>query len=78
VALLGQAKQYATGDEELLAVIAKVQEPPEKTAVRGHHGYYGGYYDRPYHHRHFDCTWFVYATTMAAVKWCAVNSTILL
>ncbi|MBA4416496.1 MAG: hypothetical protein C0392_01090 [Syntrophus sp. (in: bacteria)] len=61
VALLGQAKQYAAGDEELLAVIAKVQEPPEKTAVRGHGGHGGhhyGYYDRPHHRRHFDCTWF--------------------
>lgn len=69
--LLKQARQYAAGDSELLAVIAKVETPPEKTAVRGHHG---GYHDRYYehdryydrydyyrprhHHRHYGCTWF--------------------
>jgi hypothetical protein len=61
VALLDQAKQYAAGDTELLAVIAKVQDPPEKTAVRGHgrgHGGHYGYYDRPQHRRHWGCTWF--------------------
>lgn len=73
-ALLDQAKQYAAGDSELLAVIAKVETPPLKTAVRGHHGGYhdryydhhdrGRYYDRydyyrpRYHRRHYDCTWF--------------------
>ncbi len=62
VALLDQAKQYAVGDEELLTVIAKVQTPPEKTAVRGHghghgHGHHG-YYDRPRHRHHWGCTWF--------------------
>ena len=69
--LLKQAKEYATGDEELLTVIAKVQDPPEKTAVRGHFGPPGpppppgfggppgpwGYYDRPYHRRHYSCVW---------------------
>lgn len=68
-ALINQAKQYAAQDSELLAVIAKVQTPPEKTEVRGHHGPhgyqgprgdrydYGYYYDRPRHHRHFRCDW---------------------
>ncbi len=37
--LLKEAKTYAAGDEELLAVIAKVETPPEKTAVR--HGGFG-------------------------------------
>lgn len=70
-ALLDQAKKYAAGDSELLAVIAKVETPPLKTAVRGPHGgYHDRYFDggrhhdrwdyyRPRHHRrHFDCTWF--------------------
>jgi hypothetical protein len=70
-ALLDQAKQYAAGDSELLAVIAKVETPPQKTAVRGHHGgYHDRYYDRghyrdrydyyePRHYRrHYGCTWF--------------------
>jgi hypothetical protein len=70
-AMLDQAKQFAAGDTELLAVIAKVETPPEKTAVRGFHGgYHDRYYDhgRPYdrydyyrprhHRRHYDCTWF--------------------
>ena len=58
--LLNQAKEYAAGDTELLAVIAKVQEPPEKTAVRGHGDFRGphGYYDRPHHPRHYRCMWF--------------------
>jgi hypothetical protein len=55
--LLNEAKEFAAGDNELLAVIAKVEEPPEKTAVRGHHGYHG-YYDRPHHRRHYECVWF--------------------
>jgi hypothetical protein len=57
-ALLAQAKEYATGDAELLAVIAKLQDAPEATAVRGHgrHGDGPGYYyDRPYHHRRHGC-----------------------
>src|SRR5512140_2897798 len=33
-ALLESAKQYAAGDAELLAVIAKLQEAPEATEVR--------------------------------------------
>jgi hypothetical protein len=56
--LLGLAKEYAAGDAELLAVIAKLQEASEATAVRGwrHHGDGPGYYyDRPYHHRRFGC-----------------------
>jgi hypothetical protein len=54
--LLNEAKEFAAGDSELLAVIAKVEEPPEKTAVRGHHGPHG-YYDRPHHRRHYECVW---------------------
>lgn len=49
--LLDQAKLYAANDAELLAVIEKVQNPPEEVAVRGHHGHgyrghggHGGYY----------------------------------
>lgn len=59
VALLNQAKEYAAGDTELLAVIAKVEVPPEKTAVRGHGDRFGGggYYDRPRHHRQWRCVW---------------------
>ncbi len=58
VALLDEAKQFAAGDDELLAVIAKVQEPPQKTEVRGHgRGHDYGYYDRPHHRRHYECTW---------------------
>jgi hypothetical protein len=59
--LLAEAKKFAEGDDELLAVIAKVETPPEKTAVRGygpggfHRGYYYGW---PEHHRHFRCVWF--------------------
>jgi hypothetical protein len=50
-ALLNQAKEYASGDKEVLAMIAKVQE--EKTTVRAPHhphhyhhhgGYHGGYH----------------------------------
>ncbi|MHC1727849.1 MAG: hypothetical protein AB9866_17910 [Syntrophobacteraceae bacterium] len=73
VALLNQAKELAAGDKELLAVIAKVQEPPEKTEVRrhgrhhgghgghrGHGGWHGGhhgYYVRHHHPRFYGCTW---------------------
>jgi hypothetical protein len=70
-ALLDQAKQYAAGDSELLAVIAKVETPPQKTAVRGYHGGYHdryyeygrpydryNYYERRHHRRHYGCTWF--------------------
>jgi uncharacterized membrane protein YgcG len=42
VALLDQAKLYAANDGELLAVIEKVQTPPEEVAVRSRHGG-GGY-----------------------------------
>jgi hypothetical protein len=66
-ALLNQAKQFAADDQELLAVIAKVQNPPEKIAVRGRHdgrGDYGGrdfgpghYYGRPHHERNYGCNW---------------------
>ena len=61
--LLTLAKQYATGDAELLSVIAKVQDAPEPTAVRGRHdrdwdSRPGHYYDRRYHERRFKCDWF--------------------
>jgi hypothetical protein len=67
-ALLNQAKLFAAEDQELLAVIAKVQTPPEQVAVRGGHGGRGGgghggyggrggYYERPQHHRSYDCNW---------------------
>jgi len=53
--LLKEAKQYAAGDKELLAVIAKVQTPPETTAVRGRHGGgHGGGHHRYYERRHHD------------------------
>jgi hypothetical protein len=58
--LLTEAKEYAAGDAELLSVIAKVQDAPEATAVRGwrHHGDGPGYYyDRRYHHRRYGCDW---------------------
>ena len=61
VSLLNQAKQYAANDAELLAVIEKVQNPPEQTAVRGygHHGH-GGYYGHHWGHygRHWGCNWY--------------------
>lgn len=60
VGLLNQAKELAKGDAELLAVIAKVETPPEMTTVRGHggHGGYGGYYGRGGHGgRHWGCDW---------------------
>lgn len=69
VALLSQAKEYAAGDTELLAVIAKVQDPPEQTTVRHHGGYHGGgYYGHGGYHRggrwhggyqgrHWGCNW---------------------
>lgn len=46
--MVNQAKEYAAGDAETLALIAKVQDVPEKTAVRGW-----------YHHRHHHhgCYW---------------------
>jgi len=44
VGLLNQAKEYASGDTEVLAVIAKLQEVPEKTDVRGRRGHYGGHH----------------------------------
>lgn len=53
--LLSLAKEYAANDAELLAVIDKVQTPPEQIAVRGHHGDRyrghggdGGYYGHNY------------------------------
>ncbi len=67
--LLKQAKDWAAGDNELLAVIAKVQDPPEQTAVRHHGGpHHGGYYGHGgywhgghwrggYHGRHWGCNW---------------------
>lgn len=57
-ALLKQAKEFAVGDTELLAVIAKVESAPEKTEVRGHHGGgHGGYYGRRHHEREWDRPW---------------------
>jgi hypothetical protein len=66
-ALLNQAKDYATGDAELLAVIAKLQDAPEATAVRGRRDRDrdrdrddrrpGRYYERRYHERHYRCHW---------------------
>lgn len=59
-ALLTQAKECATGDAELLAVIGKMADAPEATAVRGHRGHGDGpgyYYDRRYHERRHHCEW---------------------
>jgi len=56
--LLNEAKQFAAGDDDLLSVIAKVQDPPEKTAVRYHGGPHGDYYGRHHHRRHYECVWF--------------------
>lgn len=67
--LLKQAKQYASGDKEMLALIAKFEEVPEKTAVRygGHRpppDSYGYYPHGPRHHcnwhkvcGHWGCEW---------------------
>jgi hypothetical protein len=57
-ALLAEAKEYAAGDAELLAVVAKLQDAPEATAVRGWRHYGDGpgyYYDRRYHHHRNHC-----------------------
>lgn len=61
--LLALAKQHATGDAELLAVIAKLEEAPEATAVRGRHdrdrySRRGYYYERRHHERRFGCDWY--------------------
>jgi hypothetical protein len=61
-AMLKQAKEFAAEDQELLAVIAKVQTPPEKVAVRGHYDrrdrfYSGHYYERRHHERRYGCDW---------------------
>lgn len=68
-AILNQAKEFAAGDTEMLAVIAKVQDAPETADVRHHRGhrdrfghgrdYHGGhhYYERRHHDRYWDCTW---------------------
>jgi hypothetical protein len=67
IALLNQAKEYAGDDKEVLAMIDKLKEVPEKTAVRhhgghrgGHHGgHHGGYHGGGYwHERRHHCTWF--------------------
>lgn len=44
--MLKQAKEYASEDKEVLAVIAKLEDVPEKTEVRrgGHDGNHGGYH----------------------------------
>ncbi len=60
-ALLSEAKEFAAGDAELLAVIGKVEAAPEATAVRGHRHHGDGpgyYYDRQYHQRHYGCNWY--------------------
>jgi hypothetical protein len=60
-ALLTEAKEYAAGDAELLAVIGKVEAAPEATAVRGHRHHGDGpgyYYDRHYHHHEYRCHWY--------------------
>jgi hypothetical protein len=63
--LLALAKQNATGDAELLAVIAKLEEAPEATAVRGRRDgdrdrddRPGRYYERRRHERRFECNWY--------------------
>lgn len=71
--MLNQAKEYAAGDQEVLAVVAKLEDVPEKTDVRygghgGHHGGYhggyhgghhGGYHGGGYwHERRHHCMWF--------------------
>jgi hypothetical protein len=71
-ALLNQAKEFASGDAEVLAVIAKLQEVPEKTDVRGHHdrrhggshghhnwGNHGGYHGGGYYYPvRYGCVWY--------------------
>jgi hypothetical protein len=57
--ILKQAKEFAAGDTELLAIIAKVQDAPAKTEVRGYGGrdrfgrYDGRYHDGRYYGGHF-------------------------
>jgi hypothetical protein len=72
VALLNQAKEFASGDTEVLAVIAKLQDVPEKTDVRsrhggnhggnhGHHnwGNHGGYHGGGYYYPvRYGCVWY--------------------
>ncbi len=69
--MLKQAKEYASGDKEVLAVVAKLEEVPDKTDVRGggygghggQHGgysggYHGGYHGGGYGHRgRHHCYW---------------------
>lgn len=71
-ALLTQAKEFASGDAEVLAVIAKLQDVPEKTDVRsrhggnhggnhGHHnwGHHGGYHGGGYYYPvRYGCVWY--------------------
>ncbi len=71
-ALLSQAKEFASGDAEVLAVIAKLQEVPEKTDVRGHGGghyggrhghhnwgHHGGYHGGGYYYPvRYGCVWY--------------------
>lgn len=57
--ILKQAKEFAAGDTELLAVIAKVQDAPVKTEVRGRGDrdrfgrYDGRHHDGRYYGGHF-------------------------
>ena len=55
VALLDQAKEYAAGDTDLIAVIDKIKNPPEQTDVRGIYIRFG-----PPHHHHWGCVWHRY------------------
>lgn len=74
IALLNQAKEFASGDTEVLAVITKLQDVPEKTDVRhgghrgghrggnhGHHnwGHHGGYHGGGYYYPvRYGCVWY--------------------
>ncbi|OQX20504.1 MAG: hypothetical protein BWK76_01030 [Desulfobulbaceae bacterium A2] len=42
--MLNQAKEFAAGDAEVLAVVAKLEETPEAVGVRHHGGPHGGYH----------------------------------
>lgn len=60
-ALLNLAKEAAAGDAGLLAIIQKLQDAPEPTAVRGGWRHPPGpdrYWERRYHERRYRCRWF--------------------
>ncbi len=52
--MLNQAKEYASGDKEVLAMVARLKEVPERTDVRhpGHHGHHHGHH-HGWHHGGF-------------------------